>query len=44
MTAIHTREPIMLEPDAWAQWLDHNETVDLETPSPTGSFRLAVDA
>ncbi|BEV13206.1 SOS response-associated peptidase (plasmid) [Asticcacaulis sp. DW145] len=42
MVSIHNREPVMLEPDDWASWLDQNETVELEAPAPAGRFRLTM--
>lgn len=39
MAPIHTREPVILHPDQWRDWLDLNPLPGLTEPAPISTFR-----
>ncbi|MDC7676925.1 SOS response-associated peptidase [Asticcacaulis machinosus] len=39
MAPIHNREPVILHPDQWRDWLDLAPIADLAQPARTGTFR-----
>lgn len=44
LEGINDRFPAMLDPNAFAAWLDGADTLDLETPPPAGAFAIALAA
>ena len=43
MEGLHTREPVMLDPDQWKPWLDCQPMPDLASPTAPGRLRTAPE-
>jgi putative SOS response-associated peptidase YedK len=44
MSAIHDREPVVLEPGDWQVWLDGSDAIDLTTPWANDAFDVVPAA